>query len=66
MDGQEEILVRGSADDVRRPEKCPRQYGRVPEQICGADLQTHDGEHDVLRQRLRPAELEDLELRSLR
>ncbi len=38
VDGEEEVLVCGCADDVGREEEGPREEGRVLEEVAAEDL----------------------------
>ena len=60
MDGEEEVLVRGGADDVRGGEEGRGEDKRMAEEDSASDLEEDDGEDEVLGQWLRPAELENL------
>lgn len=61
VDGQEEVLVGGRADDVAQGPELPRPEGRVPQDVGAGELQGDDEGDDVLGQWLGPAELGDLE-----
>lgn len=60
VDGQEEVLVGGGADDVGGQEEGPRQERRVAEEAGAEDLDGHDEQDDVFGEGLRAAELGDL------
>ena len=60
MDGEEQVLVGGRADDVRRQQEGRRQHGRVAQQVGAQQLQGDHRQHQVLGQRLDAAELENL------
>lgn len=49
VDGEEQVLVRGGADDVRKQPETRREEGCVPQQPGAEDLDRHDEEHDVFR-----------------
>ena len=60
VDGEEEVLVGGGADQVRGREEGEREHGGVAEEVGAEDLEEDDGEDEVFGQGLWPAELGDL------
>lgn len=60
VDGEEEVLVRRRAKNVRHGPELPRPERRVPEEVCEEKLEGHDEEDYVFGQWLRAAELGDL------
>ena len=60
MDGQEEVLVCRSADDIGSQECLPRKERGVSQCVGTEELQTDNTEHDGDCQRLRAAEFQNL------
>lgn len=60
VDGEEEVLVGGAAEDVGGGEELPMQRMRVPQKPRGAQLRADDEENDPLGQWLVAHELRDL------
>lgn len=60
MNGEEEVLVGGSPDNVGGENEWQGEHRCVAEQHCATDLDGHDKKTKVLGQRLWAAELEDL------
>lgn len=65
VDGEEEVLVGGGAEDVADEPELPGEEGGVAEVPGPEDLHSNDAGDDVLCQGLRPAELSDLLTRLL-
>jgi len=56
VDGKEEVLVRGCANDIGRRQVLPVQNWRVAEEVGQEDLETDDSGDDILGEGLRAAE----------
>lgn len=65
VDGEEEVLVGGRADDVGQQPERGREEGRVAEQVGAEHLDRDDEEDDVFCQGFRAAELRYLGRSSL-
>jgi hypothetical protein len=63
VDRQEQVLVRGRADQVCDRPEAPGQRVRFAQLPRAEDLQRDDGEHEPFRERLGSAELGDLWVR---
>ena len=48
VDGEEQVLVRGGANDVGEAPEGPGEEGRRSEHVGTQDLDTDDEEHDIL------------------
>ena len=60
VDGEEEVLVGGCADDVRQEPEGGREEGRVAQEVGAEYLDRYDEDNDVFRQGFGTAELSDL------
>jgi len=56
VDGEEEVLVCGGADDVGGEEEGPGEHGRVAEEVGTGDLERYDESDDVFCEGLGAAE----------
>jgi hypothetical protein len=63
VDGEEEVLVRGSAEDVGDGPELPRPEGGVAQEVGEQQLEADDGGDDVLGQGLGAAQFGDLGVR---
>lgn len=61
MDGEEQVLVCGRADDIPQRPELPRPERGVPQYVGAGELQRHDEGDDKLGQWLGAAELRDLQ-----
>lgn len=60
VDGEEEVLVCGCAEDVGDSPELPREEGSVMKHPGEEDLKRDDAEDDPFRERLGAAELGNL------
>lgn len=60
MDGEEEVLIGGGADDIGGQEKWEGEEGAVTQTDCTCHLQRYHSQNDVFGQWLGSAELGDL------
>ena len=60
VDGEEEVLVGGRADEVGGEEEGPGEEGRIAEGVGAGDLQGDDGEDEGDGEGFGAAEFEDL------
>ncbi len=61
MDGEEEVLVRGRTDHIRRQPEPPGEERSFAQKICAADLEGDNSEYHILGQWLWSAELGHLD-----
>lgn len=61
VDGQEQVLVGGGAEDVGDGPELPGEEGSVAQEMGEEQLEADDSSNDVLGQRLGTAELGDLD-----
>ena len=63
MDGQEEVVVHGSSEDIGADDEDSRERARVTQPECYRKLAQNDAQHNPLREGFVTHELCDLNTR---